>query len=207
MLDDALGALDHVVGALAGDPWALAILFGLVFADAFLVVVPGEIAVTVLGAVALGHEGPPLWAVIGVAAAGAFAGDAACYAVGRRFHPRQWPLMRRPRFRRTLAWAERRLEGHVAVAVFTVRFIPFARLVVNLAAGAARIPASRYLPVSAGAALAWAAYQALVGAAVGAVVPGGPVPAVLVSIVVALALGWLADAAVSRWAPSGAAGR
>ncbi|MGW9114853.1 DedA family protein [Microbacterium sp. NPDC055683] len=207
MLDEALGALDRVVGALAGDPWALAILFGLVLADAFLVVVPGEIAVTVLGAVALGQEGPPLWAVIGVAAAGAFAGDAACYAVGRRFHPRRWRLMRRPRFRRTLEWAERRLEGHVAVAVFTVRFIPFARLVVNLAAGAARIPASRYLPVSAGAALAWAAYQALVGAAVGAVVPGGPVPAVLVSIVVALALGWLTDAAVSRWAPRGAAGR
>lgn len=199
--------IDEFVSALAANPWALAVLFGLVLADAFLVVVPGEIAVTVLGSVSFTPSGPPLWGVIVVAAAAAFAGDAACYALGRAFHPQRWRIMRRPRFQRVFAWAQTRLRSHVAAAIFTVRFIPFARLAVNLTAGATRIPAGRYLPVAAGAATAWAAYQALVGAAVGAIVPGGPVVAVLVSIAVALVLGWITDALIARFAPRGATGR
>lgn len=82
-------------------------------------------------------------------------------------------------------------------------FIPFARLVVNLTAGAAGIRATRYLPVAGISAALWAAYQALVGATIATLLPGGTLTAVVVSIVVALALalGWIVDAVLARVAP------
>ena len=82
--------------------------------------------------------------------------------------------------------------------MFTARFIPFARLAVNLVAGSSRLPLPRYLPIAGGAALAWATYQAVLGAVVAALVPGGTAVAVIVSIVVALALGAAADVVIAR---------
>ncbi|OCG72833.1 DedA family protein [Microbacterium sediminis] len=194
--------IDAWLAALAADPWVLAILFGLVLADSFLVVIPGEVAVTVLGSIAASGGVPPLWAVIVVGGAAAFCGDACCYLVGRLLHPERWRFFAtHPRFQRVHEWAKTRLRTHIAMAVFTVRFIPFARLVVNLTAGATGIRATRYLPIAAGSALLWAAYQALVGATISALLPGGTITAVLVSIAAALVLGWVIDAALARLAP------
>ena len=91
--------------------------------------------------------------------------------------------------------------------LFTARFVPFARLAVNLAAGAARVKPVRYLGVAAAAALAWAAYQAVIGALVAALVPGGPVVAVGVSVVVAVGIGVGIDLALARRARRRAATR
>lgn len=193
---------DAWVAALAADPWALVVLFGLVLADSFLVVIPGEVAVTVLGSIAAGSGVPPLWAVIAVGGLAAFCGDTCCYLVGRLLHPERWRIVaNHPRFQRAHEWAKTRLRTHTAMAVFTVRFIPFARLVVNLTAGATGIRATRYLPIAAISALAWAAYQALVGATIAALLPGGVITAVLVSIVAALVLGWVIDGVIGRIAP------
>lgn len=193
---------DAWLAALAADPWVLVILFGLVFADSFLVVIPGEVAVTVLGSIAAHTAVPPLWAVIGVGGLAAFCGDVCCYLVGRLLHPERWRIVaNHPRFQRAHEWAKTRLRTHIAMAVFTVRFIPFARLVVNLTAGATGVRATRYLPVAAISALAWAAYQALVGATIATLLPGGTVTAVLVSIAAALVLGWVIDALIGRLAP------
>ena len=49
---------------LLSSPWALVIMGLLVLGDSFFVVVPGEIAVTALGAIASTTGAPPLWAVI-----------------------------------------------------------------------------------------------------------------------------------------------
>ncbi len=89
--------------------------------------------------------------------------------------------------------------------LFTARFVPFARLAVNLAAGAARVNPGRYLGVAALAALAWAAYQAVIGAIVAALVPGGPVVAVVVSILVAVGIGVGIDLVLARRAKRRAA--
>jgi membrane protein DedA with SNARE-associated domain len=190
--------VDDLIAGLAANPWALVILAGLVFADAFLVVVPGEVAVTALGTVAAAHGDPPLWAVILIAGGAAFAGDVGCYLTGRLLHPHRWRPLRRPSIQRALDGAAHRLRTHAATAVFTARFVPFGRLAVNLSAGAARVPAPRYLPLAGGAALAWAAFQALVGAAIATIVPGGTVVAVLVSIVLAIAVGWAIDHSLAR---------
>lgn len=179
-------------------PWALVVLCLLVLGDAFLVVIPGEVAVTALGALSASTGSPPLWAVIACAGAAAAAGDVSCYLIGRYVGTDRWRWMRSIRVRRALDWARRRLDRGLATVLFTARFVPFARLAINLVAGASRVSPGRYLALVVMAALGWAAYQASVGAVVAAVLPGGPVVAVPVSVVVAVGLGLLIDALVGR---------
>lgn len=190
--------LEDLLTGVAASPWALALLFALVLGDAFLVVVPGEAAVTAFGALAVAEGEPPLGAVVAVAAVAATIGDAACYLVGRTIGLERWRWMRTPRVRAAFAWSRARLERRAALVLFTARFIPFARLAVNLTAGASRIPAPRYLAIAACAALAWAGYQAFIGALVAAILPGGPVAAVVVSIVLAVGIGVAVDAVLAR---------
>lgn len=190
--------VEELLTEIAHSPWALPLLFALVLGDAFLVVVPGEAAVTALGALAVSEGRPALAAIVLVAAAAALAGDGACYLVGRTIGLQRWRWMRAPRSQAAFAWARLRLERRAALVLFTARFIPFARLAVNLTAGATRLPAPRYLAVAAFAALAWALYQALVGAVVATLVPGGPVAAVVVSVAVAVGLGLAVDAVLAR---------
>lgn len=202
-----MDGVDAWLQAVAASPWALVSMAVLVFADAFLVVVPGEAAVTAFGALAVAHGTPSLLGVVAVAGAAAFAGDLCCYLVGRAVGVERWAWMRGPRVSAALDWARRRLERNAAVVLFTARFVPFARLAVNLAAGASRVDPARYLGVAALAAVAWAAYQAVIGAVVAAVVPGGPVVAVIVSIVVAVGIGVGIDLVLARRAKRRAAAR
>ncbi|GAB3599805.1 DedA family protein [Microbacterium tumbae] len=192
---------DAVAEALAG-PWALSAMSLLVLGDAFFVVVPGEIAVTALGAFAISTGSPPLWAVILCAAAAAAAGDLLCYGIGRSVGLERWGWMRAERVQAAQLWARRRLDSGTAVVLFTARFIPFARLAINLVAGATRISLPRYLGLVLLAATGWAAYQAAVGALVAAIVPGGPVVALVVSVVVAVCIGALIDLVLRRRAAS-----
>lgn len=187
-----------MLAELARSSWALPLLFLLVLGDAFLVVVPGEAAVTALGALAVSQGEPSLTAIVLVAAVAALAGDAGCYLVGRTIRLQRWRWMRTPRAQAAFAWARRRLEHRTSLVLFTARFIPFARLAVNLTAGATRLAAPRYLVVAGLAALAWALYQALVGALVATLIPGGPVVAVVVSVAVAVGLGLVVDAVLAR---------
>lgn len=184
---------------LATGPWALPALFALVLGDAFLVVIPGEIAVTALAALSVAHGEPSLIAIIVVAAGAAFAGDAACYALGRGVAFERWRWARRPHAVRMRAWAHARLKRSTATIVFTARFIPFARIAVNLTAGAERLAAPRYLGLCAVAAVAWALYQSVIGAALARLLPDSPVAAVAISVAVALGIGWALDVAFARW--------
>ncbi len=179
-------------------PWSLVLMSLLVVGDAFFVVIPGEVAVTALGALAVTTGAPSLWAVIVCAAVAATVGDACCYLIGRLVGTERWRWMRAPRVQQALGWARRRLDGGTATVLFTARFVPFARLAINLVAGASRIHPPRYLALVTLAATGWAVYQAAVGAAVAAIVPGGPLVAVPVSIAVAIGVGLLIDVVTRR---------
>lgn len=189
--------MDFLADASTG-PWALVIMSLLVLGDAFLIVVPGEIAVTVMGALSIDSGIPALWAVIVCAAAAAACGDLLCYAVGRWVGLDRWAWMRSERVRRTQQWARESLDSKTGLVLFTARFIPFARLAVNLVAGATRIPFGRYSALVVIAASSWAAYQAAVGATVAAILPGAPIVAALIAVVVAIVLGALIDLLLNR---------
>ena len=190
--------IDDLLAELATGPWALPLLFALVFGDAFLIVIPGEAAVTAFAALSVVHGEPPIVAVVTVAGVAAFAGDAACYAIGRTIGVDRWRWSRQPRLVAMRGWARQRLTRSTAAIVFTARFIPFARIAVNLTAGAERVAAPRYLGLCALAAFVWAIYQSFIGAAIAHILPQAPVAAVVISIVVALLVGWLLDVALSR---------
>jgi membrane-associated protein len=189
----AEGIIEFISG-----PWALAGMALLVVLDAFFVVIPGEIAVTALGAAGISTGAPQLWAVIVCAAVAAATGDLLCYAIGRCAGAARWRWTQTERVQRAHRWARGRLESGTAVVLFTARFIPFARLAINLAAGATRVPLPRYAPLVLLAATGWAAYQAAIGAVIAAVLPGGPVAAIIVSVICAVAFGGLIDLALRR---------
>lgn len=195
------GVVDLFLVQIATSPWALPVMFLLVLGDALFVILPGEVAVTFFGALAVSTGAPALWAVIVLATLGAILGDLCCYAAGRRIGLQRWRWMRAPRIQATFDWARQRLTRRTAVVLFTARFIPFARLAVNLTAGALRVPVPRYLLLVSLAAFAWASYQSLIGAVVATVVPGGPLVVALVSVVVAIGLGAGIDAVITQLRP------
>src|SRR3954447_11330113 len=95
---------DVLAEAVTG-PWALAVMALLVFGDAFFVVIPGEIAVTALGALSTSTGAPPLWAVILSAAVAAACGDLLCYGIGRWVGVERWQWMRSGRLPQMMHWA------------------------------------------------------------------------------------------------------
>ncbi len=189
---------DGWVQALVVSPWLLPALYLLVVGDAFLVVLPSETLVVALGALWGATGNPPVWALIAVAALGAITGDALCFAIGRRAGTDRWRWQRMRPIRVAIEKASAAIRSRPAVLIFTARYVPFARIAVNLTAGASGLPARFFLPLSAGAGLAWAVYNVVIGALFGAALAEVPVVAVIVSVVVAISLGLAIDT-IAAW--------
>lgn len=189
---------DSWLAALALSPWLLLGLFLLVVGDAFLVVLPSETVVAALAALAGATGSPPLVPLVVVAAAGAIVGDALCFAIGRRAGLDRWRWQRMRPVRAAIDRARQAVLTRPAVLIFTARYVPFARIAVNLTAGASGLSPRRFLPLSAAAGVAWALYNTVVGAFFGSVLADLPVLAVAISVVVAIALGLAIDALVAR---------
>ncbi|NUT57755.1 MAG: hypothetical protein HOQ00_02745 [Agromyces sp.] len=183
------------VAGLAASPWLVLALFALGVGAACLVVRPRETAVVALGALWASEGAPPLLAV--VVAAGAVVGDGLCYLIGRRIGLDRWRWQREGRAAAAIGRARATVHRRTAVLVFTARYVPFARIAVNLAAGAGRVPLRRYLPLSLAAGVAWALYNVGVGAIVGSAFRDAPLVAAAVSIPIAIALGLLVDRIVA----------
>lgn len=188
------------VDALAQSPWLIPLLFLLVVGDAFLVVLPSETAVVALGALWGATGSPSIVIVAVVAAAGAIVGDSLCFAVGHRVGLDRWRWQRTGRLRTAIGRVRSTVHARPATLIFTARYIPFARIAVNLTAGASRLPYRRFLPLSAVAGAAWAVYNCAVGALFGTVLRAEPLLAVGLSIVVAITIGVLVDLVVGRLA-------
>ena len=192
-VDELQAAITAWLLAIATSGWVFAALYVLTVADAFLVVLPSETAVTALGAISASSGSPDLALLIGVAWAGAVTGDVSCYLLGRRIGTTRFAWMRRPRVARAIDRAGTALDRRAAAAILTARYIPFARIAVNLVAGASGLRPRRYLPITLVAGLAWALWNVGVGAVVGRLLPDQPVLATAVSIVVAVGVGVTVD--------------
>jgi membrane-associated protein len=192
--------IEQALLGMAASPWIYVALFLLVVADAFLVVLPSETLVVALGALAAAGGEPSVFLLVPVAAVGALVGDSLCYLIGTRIGVDRWAWQRRGRIAAALARARRTVLTRPAVLIFTARYIPYARIAVNLSAGAAGLPARRFLPLAAAAGTAWAIYNVAVGALFGAALPGNPLLAIALSVVVAVALGIAVDLVTQRLA-------
>jgi membrane-associated protein len=192
--------IEQALLGMAASPWIYAALFLLVIADAFLVLLPSETLVVALGALAATGGEPSLLLLVPVAAVGALVGDSLCYLIGRRIGIDRWAWQRRGRIAAALSRARATVLTRPAVLIFTARYVPYARIAVNLSAGAAGLPARRFLPLAAFAGTAWAIYNVSVGALFGTALPGSPVLAIALSVAVAIVLGIAVDLVAQRLA-------
>lgn len=160
------------VGSLTGSPWIYAVVAVSVLLDVFLPVLPsGVLVITAATAAAAGSgaaqvpdEVPDILALILCAAAASVLGDLVAYRLAWHGSPRLDRAIARSR---RLTTAQERLGGALAAGggtlVVLARFAPAGRSVVSLLAGAAHRRARDFLPWSALAGLAWAAYSVALG--------------------------------------------
>ncbi|WP_243696226.1 DedA family protein [Labedella phragmitis] len=201
-------AVEDVVMASVGLPYLLLIVAALCLIDAVFPVVPSEsvlIAVATVsvsavstGATSSASAGPPLWALVLVAALAAWVGDHLVFHLGRRVGPERWRWMRRARVAQGIGWARAALARRGGLYIVTGRFIPGGRVLVNFVAGSTRYPRGRFAITAGLAAIVWASYSVGIGVFFGTVFDGQPLLAMLVGIVVACVAGLVLDALFGR---------
>lgn len=183
---------------LAQSPWLYPALFLLVVGDAFLVVLPGETVVVALAALGGATGSPALVALVPLAAAGAIMGDFLVFTIGRRVGFDRWRWQRFGPVQRAILRVRGIVAARPAALIFTARYIPFARIAVNLTAGASGLSYGRFLPLSAAAGISWALYNCAVGLFFGTLLGEWPLLAVIVAVVVAVGVGFATDAVLTR---------
>ncbi|PVD10961.1 VTT domain-containing protein [Streptomyces sp. CS207] len=171
------------VASLVSSPWIYVLVTGSVLLDIFLPVLPSGVLVIAAATAAAAGSGAAAAAGSGAAAAGrvpedvpdilvltlcattaSVLGDLAVYRLAWRGGPRLDRAIARSR---RLTTAQERLGGALArgggALVVLARFAPAGRSVVSLVAGAAHRRVREFLPWSALAGLAWAAYSVALG--------------------------------------------
>ncbi|MHA7263645.1 DedA family protein [Arthrobacter sp. TMN-37] len=188
-----MAGLESFVLDAAAQPWVYLLVFACCTVDGFFPPFPSESVVVGLASLILtqGNPHPVLLAL--VAALGAFVGDNTAYAIGRGIGPTRFRWMRRPRMRRSFAWASRELDKRAASLLLVGRFLPIGRVAVNLAAGTTGYPRRRFTALSAIAGGVWGAYSVAVGVVAGAWFSGNQLLGVAVAIAVAVGIGIVVD--------------
>jgi len=132
---------------------------------------------------------PNLYAVIAVAAAGAFVGDHISYAFGRgaggRLMDRAKPGTKRHKI---VVWSRNALEERGGLVLVVARYVPGGRTAVTLTMGAVRYPLRHFTFFAALAATSWATYCSLVGYIGGKAFEDNPLKGVALGIGLALTL-------------------
>ena len=198
---------DNTLAWISAHPLAAgAVIFLIAFLDSLVVVgivVPAMPLLFAVGAlIGLGHVDGPY--AIACAAAGAFSADTLSYWVGRRWGPgmRQvWPFRRYPQL---IDRGELLFRRHGVKSILVARFVGAVRPFVPAIAGMLRMRLRRYLPVSAVAAVAWAALFLAPGWIFGASYDAVAAVAdrlalVLVALLAVLALVWASVLYTYRW--------
>ncbi|GGR73253.1 membrane protein [Streptomyces parvulus] len=171
MVVESLGS----IGSLVSSPWIYALVAVSVLLDIFLPVLPsGVLVITAATAAAAGsgaaaagrgpEDVPDILVLTLCAATASVLGDLAVYRLAWRGGPRLDRAIARSR---RLSTAQERLGGALArgggALVVLARFAPAGRSVVSLVAGTAHRRVREFLPWSALAGLAWAAYSVALG--------------------------------------------
>ena len=190
--------LEHWVLEMAASPWAFAALFVFATVDGIFPPIPSESVVIALSSLSASTGSPVLWAVVVVAALGAFTGDQIAYQVGTRVPIRRLRLFRGRRGQRVLDWAEHALRDRGAAFIIAARYIPVGRVAVNMTAGALGFRRRRFVLLTAIAAITWAGYSTLIGIGTGAVLGHSPLVGVATGVVGGFLIGLAVDQVLRR---------
>ena len=150
--------------------WAYATVFLAAFSESLAVVglfVPGALIMFGAGAVVAAGS-LDLWSTLAWAAAGAIAGDAGSYWLGRHYRaelPNRWPFRRYPTL---LATGTEFFHRHGGMSIFLGRFVGPIRPVIPAVAGMLGMPPARFYAANILSALGWAPTYILPGVFFGA---------------------------------------
>jgi membrane-associated protein len=181
-----LGFLQGLIDLLTGSLWTYPLLFGICAGDALIPAFPSETAVIVCGIQAARGQLSLEWVIVW-AAAGAFTGDNASYAVGRwlgtpavkRFFSGEVAQSR-------LDWARNFLKERGSYVLIVARFIPGGRTAATFTSGLVRLPwMTRFAPYIFAAAVLWSVYAALLGYLGGRLFEDQPIYALLLAFGIA----------------------
>jgi membrane-associated protein len=186
-------AITELVEGAMGSPWVYLAICAFAAIDGFFPAVPSESLVVSAGVFAATGE-PNVFAVIGVAAAGAFAGDHISYMIGRtaggRLLERAKPGSRKAA---ALERGGRLLDERGGTILIVCRYIPGARTAITLTAGAVRYPLRTFSTFDGIAALSWGAYSAMIGYVGGAAFEEEPLKGLALGLGLALTVTLLVE--------------
>jgi membrane-associated protein len=172
---DGLGLLDNGGAVL---PYLA--IFGLVFGDAIIPILPGE--TTLNTAAVLASQGDlQLGGVIVAGAAGAIAGDSAVYWIARGSHGRVKPRLESLLQNERIQKGVRFMSSRGPAVIVLGRFVPGMRLAVNFTFGVLQMPYGRFIVWSVAGGTLWATYTTLLAYFVGTALADFPLASILIS--------------------------
>jgi membrane protein DedA with SNARE-associated domain len=192
------GEIENLVLSLTTSAWIYLAVFCVTVIDGIFPPVPSESIVIAAAATWRVEHTPVLWGVWLVAAAGAWCGDQIAFSIGRAVRLNRVPMLRGPKGRAVLEWAEHALEHRGTAFILAARFIPIGRVAVNLTAGALRFPRRRFMVIDAVGASLWATYGCMLGIFAGSLADDSLLLAITVGVIGGIALGYLADRLLTR---------
>lgn len=154
---------DWLSQEVSGSAVSYLVVFVAAGLDVLFPLIPSE--TIVLTAAILAAQGDLLiFLLVPAVALGAFAGDNACYWLGRKVgDPIARRLFRGEKGRARLEWAEQALRRRGGVLIGVGRFIPGGRTATTFAAGTLEMPYRSFLVADAVAACLWAVYICALG--------------------------------------------
>ena len=163
------GSLLDPTGLLSGvGPWALVILFVIIFIESGLLFpfLPGDSLLFAAGTLHL-VIGVPIPVLVAVAFAAAFLGDQVGYWLGSRFGRRLFTDDARVLKTKHLAEAEAFFDKYGGRAIVLARFVPIVRTCAPVAAGMSRMSYRHFVSYNVIGALVWAVGVTMLGFALG----------------------------------------
>jgi membrane-associated protein len=179
----------HFANELMSSWWIYLALWGFAALDGFFPAIPSETLVVTAGVFAASSGEPNLYAVVVVAAIGAFIGDHISYALGRGAGGRLLDRVKpgtKPHA--AVLWARRALAERGGLVLVVARYVPGGRTAVTLTMGSVRYPLREFSAFAAVAAVSWALYCTLVGYVGGKAFEDNPLKGVVLGIGLALAV-------------------
>ncbi|PQZ91705.1 alkaline phosphatase [Arthrobacter sp. MYb227] len=173
--------------------WILPIIYVFCLIDGFMPILPSETLLVALGAVAASTGEPNVFLLVLVGAAGAISGDQIAYRIGRRVGTERFGWMRRKRTKALFAFAHKELSERGAMLIFTARYIPVGRVVVNLSAGATGYSIRRFTLLDVLGCITWAGYSVAIGVVAGGWFHDNKLLGIGLSVALAICLGYLID--------------
>ncbi|MEU3331890.1 DedA family protein [Glutamicibacter creatinolyticus] len=178
--------------------WVLPLLFAFCLIDGVFPVVPSETFLVSLAAVGFGSGSPNLLLIFLIGVAGAIIGDQITFRIGRSIGYRQFAWMRSGRAKKVLDFAARKLETSGALLIFTARYIPLGRVAVNLTAGATGYSYQRFTFFDVIGCITWGGFSVGIGAVAGNWLSDNKLLGVVLSVAIALVLGFIIDRIVNK---------